>query len=133
MQKKGSNLYPIIHLKCPRCHEGDLFKNSFSYRFSKLTEMDTRCSICNLKYEREPGFFYGAMYVSYGLTVALWVSVAVAFFVLADEINPWYFIFSGITLLFILLPGIYRLSRAIWLTIFVQYDAEKSWKEINKD
>jgi len=129
MLKKDSKLYPILHLKCPRCHEGDVFKAGFSYRFSKITEMNTHCPNCNLKFEREPGFFYGAMYVSYALTVALWVAVAVAFFVLSESIDPWLFMIVGIGLLLILLPGIYRLSRVIWLTMFVAYEPKEEKKE----
>ena len=122
MLNKGSKIYPVIYLKCPQCHEGKIFKSGFSYRFSKITEMYDHCPHCNLKYEREPGFFYGAMYVSYGLTVGLWVALAIAFFILSVEINPWLFMALGISLLLILLPGIYRLSRAIWLSIFVPFD-----------
>lgn len=129
MIKKDSKLYPVLHFKCPRCHEGDVFVGGFSYRFSKITEMHTHCPKCNLKFEREPGFFYGAMYVSYALTVALWVAVAVAFFVLSKSIDPWLFMIVGIGLLLILLPGIYRLSRVIWLTMFVAYEPQEEKKE----
>lgn len=86
--------------------------------------MHSHCPHCHLKYEQEPGFFYGAMYVSYGLTVALWIAVAVAFYVLAGTIHPWLFMLIGVTLLLVLLPGIYRLSRAIWLVMFIPYDPE---------
>jgi len=82
-----------------------------------------------MKFEKEPGFFYGAMYVSYGLTVALWVTVAVAFYVLSEKINPWLFMLTGSLLLIILLPGIYRLSRSIWIAMFVDYDKEKEGKD----
>jgi len=113
-------------LVCPelrtRCHEGKLFKSGFSYRFSKITEMHTHCTHCKLKFEKEPGFFYGAMYVSYGLTVALWVAVGVAFYVLSEKINPWLFMIFGIVLLLALLPGIFRISRAIWLTMFIPFE-----------
>lgn len=125
MSKKENKLYAVYHLKCPRCHEGDIFKGGFSYRFKQITEMHEKCPNCKLKYEREPGFFYGAMYVSYALTVALWVSVAVVSFVFFQNFNPWIFMISGIVLLLILLPGIYRLSRAVWLTMFVSYEPEK--------
>lgn len=124
MLKKGSKLYPIFHLKCPRCHDGEIFEGGFSYQFSQITKMHENCPSCNLKYEREPGFFYGAMYVSYALTVALWIAVAVAFFVLFQKIEPWWFLITGIVLLLILLPGIYRLSRAIWLMMFVPYEPD---------
>lgn len=125
MFKKGSKLYPVIHLKCPRCHEGEIFEGGFSYRFSEITKMHTHCPQCNLKYEKEPGFFYGAMYVSYALTVALWVAVAVAFYVLFQQIHPWIYLLVGVSLLLILLPGIYRLSRAIWLMMFTAYEGTK--------
>jgi hypothetical protein len=69
------------------------------------------------------------MYVSYALTVALWVAVAVAFFVLSKSIDPWLFMIVGIGLLLILLPGIYRLSRVIWLTMFVAYEPQEEKKE----
>jgi uncharacterized protein (DUF983 family) len=124
MLKKGSKLYPVLHLTCPRCHQGKLFKGGFSYRFSVITAMHEHCPECGLKFEREPGFFYGAMYVSYALTVALWVAIAVAFYVLFGKINPWLFMTFGVLALFALLPGIYRLSRAIWLVMFVPYEAD---------
>ena len=129
MSKKENKLYPVLHLKCPRCHEGDIFKGGFSYSFKKITEMHEHCPKCNLKYEREPGFFYGAMYVSYALTVALWVSVAVASFVLFQSINPWIFMATGIVILLLLLQGIYRLSRAVWLMMFVPYEPGKETKK----
>jgi len=129
MLKKGDKLYSVFHFNCPRCHEGKLFKGGFSYSFSKITDMHTHCPNCNLKFEREPGFFYGAMYVSYALTVAIWVALAVVFYVLSDKFNPWLFMFFGIVILLILLPGIYRLSRAVWLAMFVSYEKEEERSE----
>lgn len=85
--------------------------------------MYERCSHCGLKYEREPGFFYGAMYVSYALTVALWATLAVAVFTFYN-MSPWLFLGIGVGVLLILLPIIYRMSRAIWISIFVKYDPD---------
>lgn len=119
--KKGSKLYGILHLKCPQCQNEKLFVHPFSYRFGRMTEMHSTCQSCGLKYEKEPGFFYGAMYVSYALTVALWVALAVVFYGFFSP-SPWVFLAVGIASLFLLLPIIYRLSRAIWLAIFVRYE-----------
>ena len=121
--KKGGEFYSIIKQKCPRCHQGNLFEKKNSYRFKDITAMYDRCTHCGLKYEKEPGFFYGAMYVSYGLTVALWVTLAVIIFPFYN-MSPWLFLGIGVVALFLLLPIIYRLSRAIWLSIFVKYDSE---------
>jgi len=121
--KKGTKLYAVLKQKCPRCQEGDLFEHKNSYRFKAITTMYEKCPHCGLKYEVEPGFFYGAMYVSYALTVALWATLAVSIFTFYS-MSPWLFLGIGVTLLFLLLPLIYRLSRAIWLNIFVQYNPE---------
>ena len=84
--------------------------------------MNEKCSDCNLKYKMEPSFFFGAMYVSYGLGVA----IAVAVFVLSvlifktSLIASFYWI-SGV--LFVMLPIILRISRNIWINFFVSYNA----------
>ena len=77
--KKGTKLYSIFKGKCPRCHEGEFFKNKFTLHPTKVTELHETCSKCDLKYMIEPSFFYGAMYVNYGLTVA----IAVTSFIIA--------------------------------------------------
>jgi uncharacterized protein (DUF983 family) len=121
--KKGTKIYAVIKQKCPRCQEGDLFEYKNSYRFKEITTMWNNCSHCGLKYEVEPGFFYGAMYVSYALTVALWAILAVAIFTFYN-MSPWWFLSIGVSALLLLMPLIYRLSRAIWLNIFVDYNPE---------
>jgi uncharacterized protein (DUF983 family) len=118
--KKGTKLYAVLKQKCPRCHEGDLFEFKISYRFKDITTMYKMCPHCGLKYEVEPGFFYGAMYVSYALTVALWAFLAIAIFTFYN-MSPWLFLGIGISALLLLLPFIYRISRAIWLNMFVSY------------
>ena len=52
-----------FRLKCPQCGEGALFQTFFT--------MFTRCRACNLKFERESGYFIGAMYLNYGATVLI--------------------------------------------------------------
>ena len=75
---KGSRLYSVFRMKCPRCHEGDFFI-SHPYNLKKAGDIHENCPNCGLKYSKEPGFYYGAMYVSYalgvGLFVALWVAL----------------------------------------------------------
>lgn len=121
--KKGTKLYAVLKQKCPRCQNGDLFKHKNSYRFKDITTMHDKCPVCGLKYEKEPGFFYGAMYVSYALTVALWVTLAIIIFTFY-KMSPWLFLGIGITALILLVPIIYRVSRAIWLNIFFNYEPD---------
>ena len=37
--------------------------------FANLFKMNLDCSNCGFKFEREPGYFVGAMYINYGATV----------------------------------------------------------------
>ena len=50
-------------LRCPRCTEGRMFSGMFRMR--------SACSNCHLKFEREPGYFVGAMYINYSVTVLI--------------------------------------------------------------
>ncbi|MFO0004725.1 MAG: DUF983 domain-containing protein, partial [bacterium] len=68
-------LYSIFFQRCPRCHKGHLFINRNPYKWTNWDKMHNECGNCGLHYEREPGFFQGAMYVSYALGVAVSVGV----------------------------------------------------------
>lgn len=84
--------------------------------------MPEKCSVCAQKYWPEPGFYYGAMYVSYALTIALSVSVFVAMIVLWHFDVLWYLGLNA-ALILLLFPLIFRYSRAIWFNFFVSYRA----------
>lgn len=91
--------------------------------------MHTRCSHCALKYEIEPGFFYGSMYVSYGLTVAICIAVLVAMYILSlifnFEIDFYLYLILITITLFITAPYLFRFSRALWIKLFIKYDPGK--------
>ena len=69
-------LSSILQLKCPKCRQGDLFCNKSSYKYKGFFDMPKKCSECGQDFEIETGFYYGAMYVSYALTIALTVAAA---------------------------------------------------------
>jgi uncharacterized protein (DUF983 family) len=75
-----SQWYGITHSKCPRCRVGKVFTGA-TYGF-KVQKMNERCPHCDLKFEREPGYFYVAMFVSYAMNVAQMISMSVAAYVL---------------------------------------------------
>lgn len=88
--------------------------------FFKAGENHSKCSNCELKFEIEPGFFYGAMYVSYGLAIGLGsiiLIVALAVFQFKNIIALTTII--GLSI-FILAPVNYYLSRLIWLNAFIE-------------
>ena len=118
---KGSRLYSIFKMKCPRCHEGDFFE-SHPYDLRKAGNIHKNCSNCGLKYSKEPGFYYGAMYVSYalgvGLFVGLWGLMNLIFPI--ESTGAQISIIIGASLL--LTPYLYALSKIIWAYFFIKYD-----------
>lgn len=134
--KKGFKLYSILNNKCPRCHQGDLFINKNPYKLDKMASMYEYCTNCGLKIEPETGFFYGAMYVSYGLTVAMGVSIYVAYYIFSllfsFEINlALYLIITSLSFI-VFGPLMFRKSRVIYMNIFIDYNPSEKGAFIKK-
>lgn len=113
-----SQLESAINGKCPRCRKGNMFRAPLlSFKSKKMNEV---CPHCGLKYEKEPGYFYVAMYVSYAFVVAELVTACVATYVLTGNLeSPWLYFGVLISAALILAPFNYRYSRIVlmyWLT-----------------
>ena len=74
MSQKGP-LLAALEGKCPRCRKGDMFQYPL-YKISKFHKVHDNCPHCGMQYEIEPGFFYGAMYVSYAPSVGIFLTTA---------------------------------------------------------
>ena len=129
MLKKGSKLYSILTGTCPRCHQESMYLDQNPYNLGNVYKMHEKCSHCGLHYKIEPSFFYGAMYVSYGLGVALSVAAFLVSFVFIGASLKTSFI-AIIATLILLMPLDMRISRNIWINFFVSY--RKDWKDIPK-
>lgn len=128
---KGSRLYSIFKMKCPRCHEGDFFIDK-PYNLKKAGDIHENCPSCGLKYSKEPGFYYGAMYVAYALAVALFVTLWVSMNLFFDNVSVGWqigiIVFSAI----VLTPYFYALSKIIWANLFIKYDKDARGDGITK-
>ncbi|PSG90860.1 DUF983 domain-containing protein [Aurantibacter aestuarii] len=129
MFKKGSKVYGIIKGVCPKCHNESMYKNPNPYAVTQLFEMHERCSHCNTKYKIEPSFFYGSMYVSYGVGIAFAVAAFVISYLFLNSTLTTAFIVIVATMI-VLYPIIIRLSRNIWINLFMSYD--KNLDKTNK-
>ncbi|MCL9804651.1 DUF983 domain-containing protein [Flavobacterium amniphilum] len=126
MLKKGSKLNSILTGSCPKCQEESMYKGKNLYNPEYTIKMNDTCSHCGTRYKIEPSFFYGSMYVSYALGVALGVAAFVVFYFFMKTNLKTAFI--GITAtLVLLMPFIMRISRNIWINLFISYD--KNWRE----
>jgi uncharacterized protein (DUF983 family) len=119
---KTTRLYSIFNFKCPRCHKGEFLESRNVYNLKKAGNIREKCNNCNLKYSREPGFYFGAMFVSYGLGVALFVTIWVATAVLHPEYSAELLLGLIIGAILISGPYIYALSKIIWANLFFHYD-----------
>ena len=126
MFSKGDKLYSIVGMKCARCHEGPLWRSPL-YKL-KLYDMHEHCPVCGLKYEREVGFWYGAMYMAYTFSSgALLIVMLITMLVLKWEL-PQVFVAIGITALIGFTYNA-RLARSTWLNMWVPYNPD--WKVEN--
>ncbi|WP_338408070.1 DUF983 domain-containing protein [uncultured Flavobacterium sp.] len=123
MLKKGSKLNSILTGTCPRCQNESMYLDKNPLHFTKMLKMNEKCSHCDLKYQIEPSFFYGAMYVSYGLNVALGVAAFILSYVIFNSSIKIAFI-SIIASNFVLFPFVLRWSRNIYINMFVSYDPD---------
>jgi len=124
-----SQWHAFTHSKCPRCRVGKVFIGP-TYSFS-VQKMNEYCPQCKLRFEREPGYFYVAMFVSYAMNVAELVTASVAAYVFGlklDYENLWYFVSVLLITILIFAPFNYRYSRLIllyWLSPGLHYQPEK--------
>ncbi len=127
MLKKGSKLNSILTGTCPRCQEESMYKDKNPYHLKNIYDMHENCSQCGLHYQIEPSFFYGAMYVSYGLTVA----IGVAAFIIAKVFLGLVLLHSFIAIilaLIVFMPITARLARNIYINMFVSFDKDAAKK-----
>lgn len=99
-------LRTAFKLSCPRCGERSLFRGAFT--------MNATCRACGLAFEREPGYFVGAIYINYTATAILMVSG----FLLLDayttiSLTAQILLWSAVGIAFPLF--FYRYSKSLWL------------------
>jgi hypothetical protein len=122
----------ILSGKCPQCKESDIFCSNNPYHLKSIFLMPEHCGNCGLKFNREPGFFYGAMYVGYGISVGYLISFYLAMMLIVPDFEVETYFMFGIGSLLVLTPVIFKLSRSIWISLFVKYDSEAASKWMEK-
>ena len=116
MKTELTKLESILQAKCPHCRQGKMFPHSaYNLKHSKIHK---NCPVCDLQYEVELGFFWGAMYISYAFSVAVIATIIVVINVVFGVENPWIYITSILSTLVILYPLSFRYSRVFMLHFF---------------
>jgi uncharacterized protein (DUF983 family) len=71
----GNAILNVCKGTCPNCNKGEIFEQKGLLYKMRMPKMFAYCTVCNYKFEKEPGYFIGAMYVSYMLTVGQAIGV----------------------------------------------------------
>ena len=102
--------------KCPACRKGDIFKYPFS-RISHFADMNVHCANCGATFEPEPGFYFGAMFITYAFNVVLLVAFGLGLYYFVELPEAIYLILIAV-LAVVVTPLSFRSSRILWLNWF---------------
>jgi len=86
--------------------------------------MNERCPVCGLKFEREEGYFLGAMYIGYGLGLAAIVVLGVTLWLLTHW-NVMRVTFWAIVLFLPFAPMLTLFSRVLWIYLDQAFDPQE--------
>ncbi len=119
----SSTLKAIWQTKCPRCHQGNMFSYS-ALHVTMFDKMPEHCPVCGFRYEIEVGFFWGAMYISYGFSVGIIVLVGMMLYYLANDPPTWIYLTTVGIVILVATPLLFRYARVLMLYMFgsVHYD-----------
>ncbi len=102
-----SRVYAVLRQRCPRCLEGAVFRG--------VLAMNDACPSCGLVFEREPGYFVGAMYVSYAMAIPAYLLAILLVRVLFRQLPDLAVLAAGVPIVCLGSPYLFRYSRLIWM------------------
>jgi uncharacterized protein (DUF983 family) len=119
-------------MKCPNCRKGNMYVNKSYFPIKDSLKMPEHCPVCGQKMELEVGFYYGTGYVSYALSVALLGAFFTTYHVFIGlsfkDNSVFYCLAISIALLLLLQPWLMRISRVLYLYMFIKYGKGSKWK-----
>ncbi|MDP1801259.1 MAG: DUF983 domain-containing protein [Bacteroidota bacterium] len=116
MKTEENKLISMVKEKCPNCGKGDVFYKNLP--FLSLPKMKEDCDVCNYHFDREPGYFLGAMYISYGLAVLEGIITFLICYFLFPKMETLYVVLTVCAVMFILSMRNYKWSRVFYMYIF---------------
>lgn len=111
----------IIRCQCPNCNKANAFVDSNPYHLTNLTKMQSRCPICDFNYEKETGFHFLSMYMSYALTSGFSIAFIILLSILFGLDNFLYYITINAIILIVFFPFIFRWARMMSIWFVVKY------------
>jgi uncharacterized protein (DUF983 family) len=105
-----------LRLRCPLCGQGKLFRGWLA--------MHERCPHCGVKFEREPGFFLGSIYINYGLT-ALIVAIAYPVLLFNGLATKQPLLWASLAFVVVFPILLFPWARSLWLGFDQWHDARE--------
>jgi uncharacterized protein (DUF983 family) len=122
----ASDTAALLALRCPRCHEGKIFTSpALSFKFADMPKV---CPVCGQPTEPEPGFYFGAMFVSYAFSVAIFAVTAVALYFLFGDPDIWVYVVTVAIVAMLCTPLSVRYSRMLMLYWFGGVHYQPNWQ-----
>ncbi len=113
MSRLSRTARAILRQRCPRCHEGRIFR--------KRLTMNWFCAVCELRFMREPGYTTVAIELSYVLTIPILVG-GTAFFALVVGLPVVWAAVAASAIFLGLSPLVFRYSRVLWIYLDQRFD-----------
>ena len=102
-----ARLLAVAAGRCPRCRHGRIFRGRLA--------MHPACPTCGLRFEREAGYFTGAMYVSYVLALPVLALCVAAVYLIAPQLSFESTIALAAVVFLPFVPVLFRYSRILWI------------------
>src|SRR5262245_40936912 len=104
---RAQKCWALVQQRCPRCCRGPIYQRGM--------RMHERCPVCDLRFEREPGYFLGALYISYGISsILLMLGLLLGHLLAPDFDLGWMVLILG-GLYLPLVPLVTRYARVLWI------------------
>jgi uncharacterized protein (DUF983 family) len=97
----------LLRQRCPRCGAAPLFRSAFT--------MHETCLACELRFEREPGYFLGSMYISYGIGMVVVGLLMGGLYLMWPDLDLGVMVLIAGVLFVPLVPWAWRWSRTLWI------------------
>jgi len=106
----------IYNEKCPHCADGQVFEKKKG--LFKMPIMNEQCSECDYRFKREPGYFIGAMYLGYALSISQGILAFVLYSLLLPEMAIEWVIVTVTLPMLLMLKKNFKWSRILYIHIF---------------
>jgi uncharacterized protein (DUF983 family) len=113
-----SRIVSLIKGKCPNCEQGDVFQDKGNIFLLRFPVMRKKCEVCGDTFEKEPGYYWGAMYFSYGLALAEGIMVYLLSQIFLQDPFDYRGLLLALVVIVLLSLVNFRYARLMWMYIF---------------